>query len=531
MRRRRIALLMAMVLGITSISPVSLTGMAAEETPLETEVVGNMEDTMSVEPQSAENPEEAMEVQLTETEAAVQDTLVAETETIEAETAQGTEAAEETQAAEVLPQEPQTETETAEVTEAPQETETAAVTETMDSETEVAAEMRKIAEQEAAETESEIMLQTEDEYEVADLKLECSSTLYYVLEDTSHAKIIQNKQPSMTITYVNGESGYIYDIWCCGDSDSHGNKISVKTYRENGVEIPYNDLSNLAAMGAGSYYWEITCGEKTLRQDFKIFSLEEMKDSAVELQIGSNAMTAGYNNFYLYHFRTEYDTQIIFQGIQEGDLHLLCRNEKGDSVEWNLDSPIGGPVNCPFSTKIYGNQDYYFYSCSNSKEDSLTELILKERPLITGISKVSGQDEFLEKLDTCYVQNLTVEVSYANQPKQLVKFIGSSGSDSYGNTISSRVVDENGNSVYNLLPAGNYTLILFTAETSLEILIKVVARKDKVTEELDLDNGTNVTLKTNQAKWLRFTAENNYIYTFDVKKRRRKVIYGPDRVV
>ena len=42
MRRRRLALLMAMVLGITSISPVSLTGMAAEETPLETEVVGNM---------------------------------------------------------------------------------------------------------------------------------------------------------------------------------------------------------------------------------------------------------------------------------------------------------------------------------------------------------------------------------------------------------------------------------------------------------------------------------------------------------
>ena len=260
MRRRRLALLMAMVLGITSISPVSLTGMAAEETPLETEVVGNTEDTMSVEPQSAENTEEAVEVQSTETEAAVQDTLVAEAETIETETAQGTEAAEETQATEMLPQEPQTETETPEGTEAPQETETAALTETMTTETEASAEvpaetetkMQEVTEAEAAEAEikNEVSLQSEENYEVADLKVECSYPVY-VLELNGY---LATGNFDFQITYTNGETKSVNLYYA--NSDGHGNKIIAKIYKTDGTETDYGMNSYATEMGVGDYYFE-----------------------------------------------------------------------------------------------------------------------------------------------------------------------------------------------------------------------------------------------------------------------------------
>ena len=84
--RRRLALLMATVLCVTSVPQVSLIGIAAEETAPETELVGSTEDAMGIELQSAENLEETAEIQSAETEvAAVQETLAAETETAVAE--------------------------------------------------------------------------------------------------------------------------------------------------------------------------------------------------------------------------------------------------------------------------------------------------------------------------------------------------------------------------------------------------------------------------------------------------------------
>lgn len=530
--RRRLALLMATVLCVTSVPQVRLIGMAAEETAPETELVGSTEDATGIGLQSAENPEETAEIQSAETEAvAVQETLAAETETAMAETAQATEAAtEETQPAEV-PQEPQTETETPEATEAPQETETTAMTETAAPETEAPAETEtkaqetekttepEVAVEEATETENEIVLSEEEGCKVVDLELECSSPLYYILEDTSQGQTIQSKSFWLNIIYENDQTAYGYSAWY-SNTDNQKNEISRRIYREDGTEIPYTDSLEINSMGAGSYYFEITCGGKTVRQNFKIVSMEDLKDSAVELQMGSNTVTAGYDNFYLYHFRTENDTQITFQGDKKGDLHLLYRETENGYVSWGTQ----GTADSVLGMKIYGNHDYYFYSCSNSKEDVSTELTLMEQPAITEVVKVSGQDEFLEKLDSVYTQGLTVEVSYANQPSQFVKMDGSNGTDGYGNTIVCKVVDKDGRetSVYQLLPIGDYTLVLSdynTGKILLETPIHVVDPKENA-EELKIGQTTSVTLEYNQSKYFRFTPKNDYfLYTVDVKKQ------------
>ena len=359
--------------------------------------------------------------------------------------------------------------------------------------------------------------------EVAKLELESSSpSLYYILEDTSQGQMLQSKSFfSLNITYENGQSGHVSSIWHL-NSDSHKNEISRKVYREDGTEIPYTDSLIVNSIGAGSYYFEITCGGKsgTDFQDFKIVSLEELKDSATELTIGSNAVTAGYNNLYLYHFRTENDTQLTFQGDQKGDLNLLCRTTEPGYVNWG----IQGTNNSALGMKIYGNREYYFYSCSKSKEDVSTELTLMEQPQITGIKKISGQEEFLEKLERDYTQGLTVEVSYANQPNQIVKIHGSNGTDGYGNTIDCKVVDKDGKetNVYELLPIGDYTLVLSdynTGKTLLETPIHVVNPKEKA-EELKIGQTTSVALEYGQRKYFRFTPENDYLlYKFDVKNQ------------
>ena len=460
--RRRLALLMATMLCFTSVPQTGLIGLAAEETAPETELVESTEAAVDSELQSDEN----LVGGAVETEtAAVPETLAPETEAAPTEAAV-TEAASEPvtetePVTEGIPQENQSEAET---TETPQETETTVpetvTTETAAPETEATTETEaptetealteteaptevetEEAETEEAETEEPddaVALLAEEDYEVADLKIEGSSSLYYVLEEK---QAIQNKVFGLKITYTNGEEyGGIYNI-SHYDQDYHGNEISKKLYRENGTEIPYTNPLFVDSMGAGSYYWEITCGGKTARQDFKIVSLEELKDGATELQIGSNAVTAGYSNLYLYHFRTENDTQLTFQGDQKGDLHLLCRETASGYINWG----IQGTNSSVLGMKIYGNQDYYFYSCSNSKEDISTELTLMEQPQITGIKKISGKEEFLEKLETDYTQGLTVEVSYANQPNQIVRFDRGKGTDSYGNTIDCKVVDKDGN--------------------------------------------------------------------------------------
>ena len=514
MRRRRLALLMAMVLGITSISPVSLTGMAAEETPLETEVVGNTEDTMSVEPQSAENTEEAVEIQSTETEAAVQETLVAETETIETETAQGTEVVEETQATEMLPQEPQTETETPEATEAPMETETAAVTETMDPETEASAEVPVETETQAeteTEIKNEVSLQSEENYEVADLKVECSYPVY-VLEWSSY---LATGNFNFQITYTNGKETSVN--WYDGNTDGHGNEIITKIYKADGTETDYGKNSYATEMGVGDYYFEFTCGSKTARQDFKIVSLEALKDSAKELKIGSNEITAGYDDLYLYHFKTDESKRITFRWDNKNGIWLFRRDESEDNLKLILQNNTYSPC----GIQLDADTDYYLYLRPRVRENVSTELTIMDRPTITKIEQISSKDKFVVGFETNYTENLIVELSYENQPKEQIDF-DKGRMDSYGNSILTKILNKEGEEEVfhdsSGLPTGDYILMVYNEETSLKIPIQVVTLKDKVTEELDLDSGTNVTLKKDQAKWLRFTAENDYIYTFDVKK-------------
>lgn len=478
--RRRLALLMATVLCVTSVPQTSLIGVAAEHAP-ETELVESTDVAVDSELQSDENlvggtvETETAAVQETlapETEAAVTEATpepVTETEPVtegipqenqsEAETTEAPQeteiVSEETQTTEVIPQEPQTEA-PEETTEAPQETEPSVV-EPETEETEIVTETETETETEEAteaEIENGIAVQSDegDEgYEVVSLEIKCSYPIY-IWERESSYSLEKNRKFTLQITYANGLESRT-DV--LSDYDYYEHEIVKKIYKADGKETSYTLYSHLNEMEAGDYYLEVSCGEKTARQNFRIVSLEAMKDNAEELKMNDNSLMAGYNDFYLYHFKVEQNKNITFQWDGKGTLHLFSRQPFAGRASWIAEESADATL----GRRLYGNCDYYCYFSYN--EDIPVELTLTEQPAITKIEKISAKDEFLAQFETVgqsYMQNVTIEVSYENYPNQRLNISSSTTKDSYGNIIQCEIFDKSGTlrSFYENLPIGEY---------------------------------------------------------------------------
>ena len=447
--RRRLALLMATVLCMTSVPQVSLVGMAAEET----ELTGSMEAAEEIELQSAENPEVVVEPEAAEA-ADVQETLAAEvetattetattettqsenaqTETTQTETTQETETVpEETQTTEVVPQEPQTESETPEATETPQETEPSVVEpETKETEivTEVTETETETEEATEAETENGIAVQSDEGHEVESLSVDSFCPLYVAEETYSN----QDRRFMVEFTYADGSQRSLNAL---SKSDFYDHSIVKEIYKSDGTETPYTLESDLAKIETGDYYLKVTCGGKTATRSFKVVSLEEMKDSAQELKMGSNSVMLGHDNFYLYHFKMGENKKLIWQGESTGRFYLSERRVDDGITEWR------GRATGIWDTAgmyYYEDEDYYFYSYSTSMEDISSELTIIENPTIVKIEN-AGSQEFLQNLQ---YPSLKVNLYYADQPTQTLYISHSVENDNYLNYFNCKILDKDG---------------------------------------------------------------------------------------
>ena len=253
--RRRLALLMATVLCVTSVPQTSLIGVAAEHAP-ETELVESTDLAVDSELQSDENlvggtvETETAAVQETlapETEAAVTEATpepVTETEPVtegipqenqsEAETTEAPQeteiVSEETQTTEVIPQEPQTEA-SEETTEVPQENEPSVV-EPETEETEIVTETETEAEEAIeAETENGIAVQSDEGHEVESLSVDSFCPLYVAEETYSN----QDRRFMVEFTYADGSQRSLNAL---SKSDFYDHSIVKEIYKSDGTETP-----------------------------------------------------------------------------------------------------------------------------------------------------------------------------------------------------------------------------------------------------------------------------------------------------
>ena len=420
--RRRLALLMATVLCVTSVPQTSLIGMAAEHAP-ETELAESTDVAVDSELQSDENlvggtvETETATVQETlapETEAAVTEATtepVNETEPVtegilqenqsEAETTEAPQeteiVSEETQTTEVIPQEPQTEA-SEETTEVPQEKEPSVV-EPETEETEIVTET-EAEEAIEAETENEIAVQSAEGHEVESLSVDSFCPLYVAEETYSN----QDRRFMIEFTYADGSKTSLNAL---SESDFYDHSIVKEIYKSDGTETPYTLESDLAKIETGDYYLKVTCGGKTATRSFKVVSLEAMKDSAQELNLGSNSVMSGHDNFYLYHFKMGENKKLIWQGESTGRFYLSQRRVDDGITEWrNCATGIWDTA----GTYYYEDEDYYFYSYSTSMEDISSKLTIIENPTVVKIEN-AGSQEFLQNLQ---YPSLKVNLYYAD---------------------------------------------------------------------------------------------------------------------
>ena len=545
--RRRLALLMATVLCVTSVPQTSLIGVAAEHAP-ETELVESTDVAVDSELQSDEN----LVGGTVETEtAAVQETLAPETEAAvteatpepvtemepvtegipqenqsEAETTEAPQeteiVSEETQTTEVIPQEPQTEA-SEETTEVPQENEPSVV-EPETEETEIVTETETEAEEAIeAETENEIAVQSAEGHEVAELKVTCNQPIYLIEEGGSFSY----RSFWLDIVYANGDEK-TFDLEY-KNADSYGNEISKKIYKSDGTETSYTLNSYMGEDAVGDYYLEVTCAGKTVRKDFKIISLEKIKDNAIELEWGDNPVIGGYKDFYLYHFKVKENTDVIFEGDQKNTLCFYERRLKRGTPTW--DKKYSG--NSRLKKTLGLNIDYYIYFEPAGGEDISTQLTITKQPKVTKIERVNSKSEFLEKLETNYTEDLILELSYENQTKQQLKLTTGRNEDNYGNSIYCSIIDKDGNTTGSSnLPVGEYKFSIDAGynesigeKVILEIPFQVVDPKIKA-EEIKTGEPINITLETNKRKYLYFIPENDCLYRCDLKVENKDFYVG-----
>lgn len=320
-----------------------------------------------------------------------------------------------------------------------------------------------------------------------------------------------NEKPSDTITFKND---YIID-------DAYGNRISYRFESENGADI-YNAGSTL---NAGTYNIVILCNDEPVATEstYKVKAVEP--GELQELHIGSdNAVKSNTIKYSWYKFVAPETATYVISPVET--CNIFKETQEGpEYIEYDV-SNSKCVVSLEKGTAYYIGLQGEIWSDDEDDYVNQWNLTVEERQEVSSVAFSEESMTYIKGLDNVnmYRQPGSLTVNYKNgQSEQVKVYLGQSAYDRYGNRITPKVTDSNGSEITEWydddgvaieLPEGSYKLTYICDKvTSAEIPFTV--------QKPDFNSYAKITEGENHIKVAVSGKSSPTWYAFEVEKTGR----------